>query len=304
MVKPFREECNKIKAKTIIEGYNYIGYDVMNVGSDDLLFGLDYLISLQKLGQMPFISSNIIQDNNNELIFPEYRIIARNDLRVAVGGITFKLPDSVPELALLDPIQTGKEIIRKLENKADVIILLICADQNQHNLIKQELIDADYVFVSDFHFMTRESMSQPESGPLFYSTGKEGRYLAQINADIVDPSVHVTDITSAKEQMKLIDKRLKQLNKKDPEKSLEELYANSENVLKVIHNYQDNLAKAQTIMANAVNGSIYKAVAMDRTIADDPQLLELVDSSLKQCEKSISAYSTKQTDRRQFTIPN
>ncbi len=302
-ITPFYENSNKIKARTIIEGYGAIGCDAMNIGTHDLAYGMEFLQGINNTRNLPLISGNIYYSDSNDPVFDTYKLIKRNNLDIAVTGVTFSLPSAVSSLELRDPISVGTELIAELNKKADIVVILVDAAQQHHKTIKREFIGADYIFTSNYTMRTPTNLPQPDNGPIFYSLGKEGRYLAVIEADIVDSKAVVTDITNATEQISMIEKRLMSLQKKDPEKSLEELYAESPNILRVINNYEEKRGKAEQTLATAVNRSTYKSVPMDKEVDDDPELLELVEASLAECEQLKKSRGSGASNRSRKVVP-
>ncbi len=91
------------------------------------------------------------------------------------------------------------------------------------------------------------------------------------------------DISAAEGKIKSITKRLKKLQDKDPEKSLEEIYADKPNVLKLVEDYRQQLVKYETIMADAVNTTKYESVALSKKVGEDSELLTFVDETLASC---------------------
>ena len=74
------------------------------------------------------------------------------------------------------------------------------------------------------------------------------------------------------------------LQKKDPNKSLEELYADQSNVLKLIDGYRKDEADSKKLIEKAVNKLKYNTLALNRKIGDDPKMLKFVNSAVATCE--------------------
>ena len=88
-----------------------------------------------------------------------------------------------------------------------------------------------------------------------------------------------------KSKIKSINKRFERLQKKDPEKSLEEIYSDQANVLKLIDQYKQDLAKAETSIKDAVNTLKFETIALNRGVKDDKEVLAFVDQSLATCKR-------------------
>ena len=70
-------ESEEFRAGAVIEGYNKIGCDAINVGKYELLNGLSFLNSMSEKTDIPFISANLKNPKTNELLFEPYLILNR-----------------------------------------------------------------------------------------------------------------------------------------------------------------------------------------------------------------------------------
>ena len=84
-------------------------------------------------------------------------------------------------------------------------------------------------------------------------------------------------------KVKSVERRFNKLQKQDPDKPLEEIYADQKNVLEQIEKYKTELAEANAAMESAVNTFKYETIALSKKIRDDPNLLAFVDESLAAC---------------------
>ena len=114
-----------------------------------------------------------------------------------------------------------------------------------------------------------------------------------MNVDIKDSSVPIVDISSHEKKLKSIKKRFERLQKKDPDKTLEEIYEKQANVLKLIAQYRDDLIQSETAINGAINTLEFQTVALNRKVQDDPELLAFVDKSLATCSSLKSETTTK-----------
>ena len=83
-----------VRADAMIEGFNRIGCDAINVGHYEMLNGLNYLKRISQNTDIPFISANIKDASTNELIFEPFLILERGELKIGVAGVTNQLPDT------------------------------------------------------------------------------------------------------------------------------------------------------------------------------------------------------------------
>ena len=74
--------------------------------------------------------------------------------------------------------------IKELKEKTHLVIMLVNADKKDKGRVKQEFADADYIFISRDTQKTHRTQAQT-TGPNIYSPGKQGKYLAVIDLNIV-----------------------------------------------------------------------------------------------------------------------
>ena len=61
-------KSEEFRSNAIIEGYNKIGCDAINVGKYELLNGLAFLKDISKKTDIPFLSANLKSSKTNELL--------------------------------------------------------------------------------------------------------------------------------------------------------------------------------------------------------------------------------------------
>ena len=170
-----------------------------------------------------------------------------------------------------------------MSKDVDIIVMLVNSDRGSQGELPDQFSNADFIVTSGSTNMSRVNSPQKDGGPYFYSCGKQGKYLLVVNVDIKDSSVPIIDISSHEKKLKSIKKRFERLQKKDPDKTLEEIYEKQANVLKLITQYRDDLIQSETAINAAVNTLEFQTVALNRKVQDDPELLAFVDKSLATC---------------------
>lgn len=118
------------KAKLIAEGFSLMGYDAVAVGDDDLSLGKEFLLDLSRKVNFPFLSSNLVDETSGKPLFQTSLIKKSNGLRIGVFSLL--APDAIPNpydprkkgLLLRSPAETAQAMVRELQPKTDLIILL------------------------------------------------------------------------------------------------------------------------------------------------------------------------------------
>ncbi len=118
------------KAHLLIESSNVMGYDALGIGDDDLSLGKEFLMEISKKAKFPFLSSNLMDEKSKKLLFSLYIIKKVNGLRIGIFSLLS--PDSFggqgdprkKGLIFRPPVETAQSMIKELQPKTDLIILL------------------------------------------------------------------------------------------------------------------------------------------------------------------------------------
>jgi len=269
----------------MVQAYQNIGYDAINIGSYELLSGLEFLKSVDEKCSIPFLSANLKDAATGELLFDPYIIIERNGLSIGIIGVTNLKPDTLKSVEATDFVQAGNKIINKIRNKVDLIAVMANVNRKDQQELSNTFSNADFIFSSGSTNMTRKNSPQKENGPYVYSFGKQGKYLSVLKTEIKNSNQKLVDVSSFQNKIKSINKRFDRLQKKDPEKSLEEIYSNQANVIRLIDQYRQDLTKAEKSIKDAVNTLNFETIALSRAVKDDKDVLAFVDQSLATCKR-------------------
>lgn len=292
-----------LKARTLVDGYNIIGCDVLNIGSKDLAEGTEFVREMREIATFPFISANILDKKTEELLFEPYKIITKNNFQVGILGLTTRLPDHVEDLALLDPVEEGRKILTELVEKSDYQIVLFNGTYKEAQAAEDSLKTADFIFLSgDTRSPSRRNRERSTS-PRLYRLGRQGRALGIIHLDIEDVDVALSDITNLKSKESFISRQLERLRKKDPSKEIEEIYKDQPRILERIRKMKSELNSIQQQLAMTKNTVKFDFVAMSRKIEDDPQLLAMINETLAECKRIASSGEVTHNSRKAESNP-
>ena len=277
-------KSEKHRCETMLEAYEKIGCDGLNIGKYELLAGLGYLKDMkEKYTNIDFISANIRDKKTNDLIFSPYKIIQKENLNIGVIGITNMVPDSMESIIVDDYVKAGNDYIKKIENKVDIIVMLINAERNIQSSLTNNFKKADFIFTSGSTHKTSPTTPQPNGGPFLYANGKQGKYLTVIDLEINNNISPIIDVSSNEQKVRQLTNRIKRLQKKEPGKKLEEIYAGQENILNMVKRYKQDLEKAEAILKSANNKMKYSSIALNKKVKDNPEMLAMVDNAIEIC---------------------
>ncbi|EBG8230279.1 bifunctional UDP-sugar hydrolase/5'-nucleotidase [Salmonella enterica subsp. enterica serovar Agona] len=117
-------------AEPDFRGMNLIGYDAMAVGNHEFDNPLTVLRQKEKWAKFPFLSANIYQKSTGERLFKPWAIFTRQDIKIAVIGLTtddtakIGNPEYFTDIEFRKPAEEAKVVIQELNmnEKPDVII--------------------------------------------------------------------------------------------------------------------------------------------------------------------------------------
>jgi 2',3'-cyclic-nucleotide 2'-phosphodiesterase (5'-nucleotidase family) len=118
------------KAQLILESFNLMGVDALSIGDDDLTLGRDFLVELSKKARFPFLSSNIIVEDSGKLLFQPYLLKEAAGMKIGIFGLfssgLFTGPNDPRKKGLVfrDPVETAQDMVKELQPKTDLIIVL------------------------------------------------------------------------------------------------------------------------------------------------------------------------------------
>lgn len=117
-------------AEPDFRGMNLIGYDAMAVGNHEFDNPLTVLRQQEKWAKFPFLSANIYQKSTGERLFKPWAIFTRQDIKIAVIGLTtddtakIGNPEYFTDIEFRKLAEEAKVVIQELNmnEKPDVII--------------------------------------------------------------------------------------------------------------------------------------------------------------------------------------
>jgi len=117
------------KARVLLDAFGLMGCSALGIGDDDLSLGKDVLVEMSKKVGVPFLSANLVEEESGKLLFEPYLVKEVAGLRI--GLFSLLSPDllgpSDPRrkgLTIRPPVETAQGIIKELQPKTDLILLL------------------------------------------------------------------------------------------------------------------------------------------------------------------------------------
>lgn len=166
-----------------------MGYHAIGIGDDDLGLGKRFLVDLSKVSQIPFLSSNVIDQDSGKTLFQRHVIKEVKGLRIGIFSLISQdvfLGPSDPRkkgLIIQDPVETAQEMVRELEPQTDLIILLSHLGYPKDMEFAQK-ISGIHIIVGSH---TGNHLSHPPviKNTIVLQTASQGKYAGRLDLTLV-----------------------------------------------------------------------------------------------------------------------
>lgn len=127
-------ELQKQRTQAYLQTLKMMGYDALNVGSDEFNFGKDFLEAQINEAKIPFLSCNIKLKKAQEFIIKEI-----SGVKIGIVGVGPSMENQDKKLQISDSVNCLQESVNKLKNKnVDLtIVLSSLGEEKDLELIKK-----------------------------------------------------------------------------------------------------------------------------------------------------------------------
>ncbi|MBN2656648.1 MAG: 5'-nucleotidase C-terminal domain-containing protein [Spirochaetales bacterium] len=261
-----RPESNFFKAEADIIGYNMAGYDLLTMGNHE--FDNDFATMQEQiaLSEFPWLCANVVNEDGSyiENVQP-YVIKEYPTFKVAVLGLMSKYtaetgnPEFIKGYAFRDEVEVAKELVPKLQKKADIVIAVVhmgIYDETKGSmLLAKEVPGIAMIVDGHTHTKTEE--------PVWVTNAETGNDVAIVSSKHWGLYMGKTDLTFMNGEVTGIDFELAPINVRTRVKDAdgnstyptvgEELEKNQE-ILAVLQTYVDKVdAVLSEVIGNATD---------------------------------------------------
>lgn len=262
-------------ARTMIDGYNTIGYQVYNVSSKDFAGEKVFIKELQQTAKFPFISANILDSLIRQPIFKPYIIKKVGSKKFGIVGVTSVPSKPISGIEVLSPFDVLKEILPKIRRKVDYIILLGNLERKDETKLLTDGVDVDFVLLSGGYRYSRDLETRDKM--LVARCGNIGKYVGIIKFDLQDTKEKLSDISKANLQLAYAQKRLDSFASAANGQPVEKYYSRNPTVLSTIKSLKDQIEKLSKENKQVTNPVTYELIGLGETIPDDPVIRAKLD---------------------------
>ena len=269
----------KATANIIVDCFNIIGCDVFSPGSHDFAAGFDFMQQLQKKSDFPYISANIFSSNGKRLYDP-YIIIEKQGKKIGFIGLSSVFLNE--KLTVKDPFKILKDLIKEVESKTDMIILLFNASEKDLNRLKTKDYDIDFVVRSRSNLPPAVSKDGGSASTPIYSIGMRGKYVFEFDINIGDNESQFLDVMFLESKLEKSEKFLSSYNI-DYEESID-LDFEFKDDPKTLNQIKKKLKERDdlvSVLNNKINYFSFRKYSLDKQIKDDIKILNVIENEKK-----------------------
>jgi 5'-nucleotidase len=276
------------RARLLATTYRRMGYQAINVGSNDLLAGIEFLKELKKEVHLPLLSANLLDGKGGKPIFKTHMRFAVGGIRVGVVGLTSDMPhqeDVVPEgYFVSDPLSAAKRMVAELATDCDIIVVLgNLGSFKKYTELAQRVEAIRFIFGSggkgSYHHPIR---SDSGSKAVLFQTYAKGQYLGRVDLKVVKGDRDFVDLSRRGSLERTIERIENQLEsyRKGSEKTTSIPQDKRDEYIKRLEDFKKRSEEQLRRLENESRTRstfINTAVRLNDTIKQDPEIKELVD---------------------------
>ncbi len=275
------------KARVIATAYQRMGYHAINVGSNDLLAGIEFLSGLQRDIHLPLISSNILDEKDGKPLFKTRAIFDIGGTKIGLLSLTSGFApheQATKGYVISDFMEAAKREAAQLGKDCHIVVALcnLGSFQDYAGLVRQ-VEKVGFIFGSGGKGSHHQTI-QSDRGwkALLFQTYAKGQYLGRIDLKVVGGSHDFVDLSRMahmERQIKSIERQLDTYRsgtggaKSIPQDKREEYIKRLEEFKKRTEAQLKKLEEDSRDKSTYINSPI----RLDDKVREDPEIKELVD---------------------------
>ena len=178
---------SELKAEIGFAALKEMGYAAYNIGEQDLLLGIDRLKYLQGASGIPFLSVNLFHGESRAFQpFVLHTVnLQGNEMQIAIVGVLsqsfeIQVENAEADLRLENPIAVLTDLVEKLDQATDLIVLLAHADLAESETLASTFPQIDVV-------VSGHEIEELQEDPVFVektvilNTGTKGKAFGQLD---------------------------------------------------------------------------------------------------------------------------
>ena len=273
-----------MKATIIGRAYRQMGVAAVNVGCLDLLLGAGFLRKEFSQG-LPLVSANLLDPSTKTPLLPAYKIKEVGGVRIAFFGLL--PPESGPEIGpairaanegkilIGDPVDAARETVKKLQGKADLVVLLSDLGLSKDQLLARAVPGIHFILGGHEGRFTRKGV-QAGRTRIFQSSFK-GMYVGQLQLFLGNPANPFRDegevqyLQGRIEGLNLHIRGLERAKKRQPEKDSSSLDRSIQEITRQRNDLQEEVERTKQAGIQG-NRFLFKLEALEKIIPENEEV--------------------------------
>jgi len=284
--KPAQTETKRrdalLRVDLLIQSYNDMGYDAVNVGEKDLMMGFKFLSDLAQKAKFRILSSNLLDKKTEKAIFSPYVIKEIAGLKIGILGLlddTFNsiLQEKDPGLTIREPITASRALTKSLREYCDILVVLSQLGESKDKKLARENPQIDLILGGGGE--SKRVVNERVNEIPIYRLEPRGGYLGRIDYSLVETRKPIKFfISSERDEM---EKRLERLIARSMHIKSEMAKSGKQEEIKLkelkfLESKQKELEKTLLVLEDK-NFYRHTAVPVQLSVKDDPKIMKGVE---------------------------
>jgi len=217
-------ELQGTKGMAALELLDYVGYDALTIGNNEMFNGVDTLQFMASNSPFPFISNNLLKKDRSKLNgVVKSTIIEKNGLRILITGSSPNLDVFNDGLGvhMLPFKESIQEEIKRNEGRYDLCILLSHIGTYEDEPLASEIPEIDVVISAHDHKLYPEA--KIINGTILNSAGNYGEYVGIVELEVTNDGVELIHSETKASKDYAMDEGVLRILKENKVKAIEVL---------------------------------------------------------------------------------
>jgi hypothetical protein len=272
-----------LRIDLLIQSYNEMGYEVVNVGEKDLMMGVKFLSEVGQKAKFSFISANLTDPKNGKPIFKPYMIKDIAGLKIGIVGVlddqynpTLQVKD--PGLNILEPFSTIKTILKGLKEYCDFIVVLSQLGESKDRKLVREIQEINLILGGGGE--SKRGVVERLNGTSIYRLEPRGGYLGRVDYSLTETKKPIQFFISSERDQ--IEKRLERVisHSLQIKTNIEKSEKKDEIKIKELKFLESKQKELEKVLLALEDKNFYKhtAIPVQLAVADDPKIIKALET--------------------------
>lgn len=274
------KEKARRRAEIVLNIYEKMEYDALNIGDTDLGLGVEYLKAIQKNLKIPFLSANLKDKKTKKSLFNPYLVKEFTGLKVGIIGLTTSdvptyIHKEIKGCYIEDPIQVAIDMVKgPMSNCSFIFALAHLNPPEIEDLAKRVPQVSIIIGGNNRSFIFPKQIHRS----IWVQTDPYGIHIGRLDLRLTKGSKEFVDVLSRS----LIQKNIEEVQKKmgDPQYAKE---------MKNLKETEEKLLEEKKKLPDAEGKNTYEnfLTLLHPGMKSDPEIEKIISSSKEQLERPL-----------------